>query len=210
MSRLTLFLALFLISLACVVSPAFAAEPDSAAQTAAVRAGERAMGATNAPVTILEFSSLTCPHCATFHTDTLAKLKEQYIDTGKVRLVFSDFPLDQIALAASKMTRCLNPMRFFPVTDMLFRNQAQWAHTSDPMKALAIYGRMAGLSQEEFDACMADKDLQTAILKNRMEAAQKHQVKSTPTFIFNDGAKRIEGAYPVEDFTKVIDGLLPR
>lgn len=169
---------------------------------------ERVLGDPKAPVTIYDYSSMTCPHCADFHANVLPKIKEAYIDTGKVKLVFRDFPFDQAALRASMLAHCAPVERYFPLTDVLFKSQAQWSRASDPAKALAQYGKLAGMSQEIIDACFASQPLADGILNSRMVGQNQYKVEATPTFILNDGKDRVEGAQPFEVFAKAIDKLL--
>nr|WP_209766584.1 DsbA family protein [Azospirillum rugosum] len=169
---------------------------------------DRVLGDPKAPVTILDYSSMTCPHCATFHTETLPKIKEKYIDTGKVKLVFRDFPLDQAALRASMLQRCAPAERYYPLIDVLFKSQGQWSRASDPAKALAQYGKLAGMSQATIDACLTNQQLADGILQSRLTGSDKHKVESTPTFILNDGAATIGGAQSFETFAAAIDKLL--
>lgn len=168
---------------------------------------DRVLGDPNAPVTILDYSSMTCPHCATFHTEILPKIKEAYIDTGKAKLVFRDFPLDQTALRAAMLARCATPERYYPLLDVLFKSQAQWSRASDPAKALSQYGKLAGMSQATIDACLASQPLADGILQIRLTGSDKHKVESTPTFVLNDGAATISGAQPFETFAAAIDKL---
>ncbi|MDP6389239.1 MAG: DsbA family protein [Alphaproteobacteria bacterium] len=164
---------------------------------------ERILGDPKAPVTIIEYSSLTCPHCQSFHADTLPEIKKNYIDTGKVRLVMRDFPFDQVSLRAAMMARCARPSMYFKFIEVLFKQQKQWSESNDPSAALARIGKLGGMSQADFDACMKNNDLIDGILKVRLEAQQKFQVDSTPTFIIDDDNK-IVGAHPYEVFDKVL------
>jgi len=189
------------------------APPASAQAAAALPAlsdllAERVLGDPKAPVTILDYSSMTCPHCATFHAEVLPKIKESYIDTGKVKLVFRDFPFDKAALSASMLAHCAPAERYFPLTDVLFKSQGQWSRAADPAKALAQYGKLAGMSQETIDACFANTALADGILNSRMVGQNQHKVEATPTFILNDGKERVEGAQSFEVFAKAIDKLL--
>ncbi|HEY0835527.1 MAG TPA: DsbA family protein [Azospirillum sp.] len=168
---------------------------------------DRVLGKADAPVTIIDYSSMTCPHCATFHTETLPKIKETYIDTGKAKLIFRDFPFDQWALKASMMARCAPVERYYPLLDVLFKNQSQWSRAKDPAAALMTYGKLAGLSEATIQACWANKELETGILNIEMAGQNKYKVESTPTFILNDGAARITGAQPFEKFAEAIDKL---
>lgn len=181
----------------------FAAAP-LAAQTAPVTEGS--LGDPAAPVTIIEYSSLTCPHCAAFQKETLPGLKTRYIDTGKVHFVMRDFPLDQIALRAAVIAHCAGPERYPAFVDVFFQQQASWIRAADPVQALKQLARLGGLGAEQADACLADKAMEDAVLKSRLEAQQKFDVKSTPTFIVN--GKSYSGEKSVEDFAAIIDPLL--
>ena len=180
---------------------AFAASAAPLATEEALK--ERILGDPNAPVTIIEYASLTCSHCRDFHQDTLPQLKKTYIDTGKVRLVMRDYPFDQVSLQAAMMARCARPSLYFKFVDVLFKQQEQWSTADDPSAALARIGKLGGMSQADFDACMKNDDLIDGILKVRLEAQQNFQVDSTPTFIIDDDNK-IVGAHPFEVFDKVL------
>lgn len=199
------------LSAALVSLPAAAqsAPAQSAAPaTTADKLADRVLGDPKAAVTILDYSSMTCPHCAHFHTDILPKIKEKYIDTGKVKLVFRDFPFDQAALRASQLARCAPAERYFPLLDVLFKSQPQWSRAADPTKALAQYGKLAGMGQDTIDSCFADNALADGILGIRMTGDKQFKVEATPTFILNDGKARIEGAQSFETFAAAIDKLL--
>jgi protein-disulfide isomerase len=170
---------------------------------------ERVLGDPNAPVTILEYSSLTCPHCASFHANTLPQLKKDYIDTGKAKLVFRDFPFDRAALQASMLARCSNPERYFGFLDVLFKSQNKWAGASDPAQALAQTGKLAGVGDQQFQACMSNEALANKLIERRLEAEQKYQVQSTPTFVImrGDTIEKVVGAQPITEFARVIDKL---
>ncbi len=167
---------------------------------------DRVMGSADAPVTILEYSSLTCGYCAKFHKNTLAKIKETYVDTGKVRLVYRDFPFEQRGMTAAMIARCLPAKRFFGFVDVLFRAQDKWANDPEFPDALSRYGRLGGLSEEAFNACLGNQKLLDLILARQDEAKKKYEIDSTPSFIIN-GAK-VSGALPFEEFKKVIDPML--
>jgi protein-disulfide isomerase len=142
------------------------------------------LGKEDAPVTIVEYSSLSCPHCAVFHRDVLPALKSEYIDTGKVRYVEREFPLNNAALAGSVIARCLEPSRFYAFNDLLFSRQEDWAFKEDAMKPLRLYAKQAGLTDADFEKCIDDEALQKKILAVR-ERGEKEGVKGTPTFFIN-------------------------
>ncbi|MDA0305179.1 MAG: DsbA family protein [Proteobacteria bacterium] len=169
---------------------------------------EMALGSKDAPVTILEFSSLGCPHCANFHRETLPLIKKEYIDTGKVRLVFNDFPLGTPALAASMVAHCAGPKKFFGFIEIIFSSQAQWARSNNPLEALSKVARFGGMSSADVDACLKYEGLLTHIRQNAQAASDKYKVNSTPTFVIN--GEIVSGAQPFENFKKVIDKALAK
>ena len=147
--------------------------------------GDMAVGLEDAPVTVVEYASMTCPHCANFHNSTYKDFKAKYVDTGKVRLIFREFPLDPLALRASMLARCAGPAKFFGMLDILFKQQSKWARASDPGKALQQLARMGGISSGRFKACMENEELINMILSTRLEGSKKFGVNSTPSFIVN-------------------------
>lgn len=167
---------------------------------------EHALGAKDAPVTMIEFSSLTCPHCADFHATTLPKIKEQYIEPGKLRLVYRDYPLDPLATAAAILPHCVAPDRYFGLLEALFRSQSSWARSQEPVKELERLSRFAGLSPADFEACLNNGALLQAI-QQRAEADRKeYGITSTPTFVIN--GQRIVGASDFEAFQRAIEQKL--
>ena len=167
------------------------------------------LGKEDAPVTIYEYVSLDCPHCAEFAEATLPKLKESWIDTGKARLVFRDFPLSSAAVYASMAAHCAPKEQFYGFVDMLFRSQTTWAHYEqrDPQvraqmaqASLAKLVKVGGMSDETFAACMRDEALRKQLLDDAFQGQRDYGVDSTPTFFIN-GVKLV-GARPYEDFAK--------
>ncbi len=169
---------------------------------------EMAIGRDDAPVTMIEYSSLACPHCAAFHRDVLPKIKETYIGPGKVRLVYRDFPLGGLALVAAMVARCGGRQKYFGFIEVLYRSQAQWSRSDDPRRELARVARFGGISQKDFDACLVNEPLMTDIRERAADAQQKFGIDSTPTFII-DGEK-IVGARPFEDFRDAIEKALEK
>lgn len=170
--------------------------------------GDHVLGSPDAPITIIEYASLTCPHCAHFHNDTLPQLESEYIDKGRVRLIFRDFPLDRVALRASMLAECMPEDRYFNMIGVLFRTQSQWARSEDPMAALEQLARTAGLSTDAFDQCMANESLMKTILTGYQEAQSKFDVRSTPTFIVNGTAHA--GALSFEEFQDILEEELSK
>lgn len=170
--------------------------------------GEMSQGSKDAPVTILAFESLTCPHCASFHKGAYKKIKAEYIDTGKVRIVYRDFPLDQRAFIASMVARCLGPKGYVTMVNTLFENQNSWAFVPGNrfVNTLGGYARLAGMSDADYQKCIRNRELAQGVFKMRQDAAKTYNIQSTPTFVI--GNTRIEGAQPFEAFKKVIDPLV--
>jgi protein-disulfide isomerase len=170
--------------------------------------GDMALGAENAPVTIIEYASMTCGHCADFHAKTYPKLKERYIDTGKVRFIFREFPLDPLAAGAFMLARCAgkdDQGRYFALVETLFHQQKQWAvqRPIEPLKAIA---KQAGFSEQAFEQCLANQQVLNGIEQVRQRAAEKLGVNSTPTFFINGKIQR--GAISIEDLEKQIEPYL--
>ncbi len=187
--------------LALVASGAYAESDTGAAM------GEMALGRADAPVTVIEYASMTCPHCARFHAEVLPDFKKKYIDTGKVRLVFREFPLDKLAFAAAKVARCGGKKRFFPLLSVIFSRQGAWSRSTTPVDDLAKLARLAGVGRDRFEACFADRALGDLILKNRLEAVEKYKIDSTPSFVI-DG-KTYPGVLTVKDFDRILKDLIP-
>ena len=173
--------------------------PPPAAELAtplALTPDDRILGKPDAPITIIEYASLTCPHCAHFSVDVLPKLKEKWIDTGKAKLVLRDFPLDEPALRAAMVARCAPPDKFYAFAETLFADQQQWVLAKDYKAALARIALLGGMNKTTFDACLANKANEDKVLQSRLVAAQKLGVDSTPSFFIN--GKKFSGA-PEED-----------
>tara|TARA_R110001606_G_scaffold66763_2_gene153283 strand:+ start:456 stop:1061 length:606 start_codon:yes stop_codon:yes gene_type:complete len=196
----------FLASLAGIATLLFVMSAQAEPPSAAEALQERFIGDPDAPVEIIEYASLTCTHCRDFHLDVLPDLKKNYIDTGKVKLIYRDFPFDQLGLMASVLSRCAPPARYFQFIDVLFQNQEKWSHDSDPVGALTRIGKLGGLSGEDFKACLDNKELVDGLLKVRLAANQQYDVKSTPTFLIGD-KNRIVGAQPYEVFDELLKKL---
>ncbi len=168
---------------------------------------ERVFGDPDAPVEIIEYSSLLCPHCADFHERVFPELKEKYIDTGKVRLVFRDHTLgSQLALGAEMILRCA-PEEVFPALQAtLFKNQREWGGAENPLKALQGYAALAGMDENAVTACLDSQSIFDGILENEKKA-QTYGINSTPSFVIN-GELAVVGAQSLEAFAAVIDPLL--
>ncbi len=164
-----------------------------------------AMGSETAPVTIIEYASMTCPHCAAFEVTVFPKLKEKYIDTGKVRFILREFPLDGLAAAAFMLARCAGPDKYYPMVETLFAQQAKWA-VRNPIEPLLAIAKQAGFTQQSFEACINNKDQLNKVQQVRDRASQKFKVKATPTFFIN--GELHEGGMSIEDLDKAIEPYL--
>ncbi len=164
---------------------------------------DRVLGESDAPVTIIEYSSLTCPHCAAFHQDTLPQIRETWIAEGKAKLVYRHFPLDGLALRAAAVANCIEGERYFSFLDILFKSQRRWAKASDPIKALGQMARLAGLSKDKFETCVSDKAEMDRILARRQDGSQTYGVQSTPTLIIN--GQKVEGARSFKYLSTIIE-----
>jgi protein-disulfide isomerase len=167
--------------------------------------GDKIIGAEKAPVTIVEYASVTCPHCAAFHRDTYPTLKSKYIDTGKVRLIFREFPTQpaQIAIAGFMLARCAGD-KYFPMLDAIFEQQQSWAQ--DPYNGFLRIARQAGLSEERFESCLKDQKLAEGIQEVAVRGNKEFKVESTPTFFIN--GKKYAGSLSVAELEKILEPLL--
>ena len=156
---------------------------------------EKTLGDPSATVTVVEYASMTCGHCAAFHNTTFKPFKEQYIDTGKVFFVMREFPFDPLAEAAVMLARCSGD-RFFPMVDALYASQSYWARAQQPSQALFQISRQAGFTEESFNTCLRDGELLEKIRTSRRRAAEEFAVDSTPTFFIN--GKRYPGNMSID------------
>ena len=166
------------------------------------------LGPADAKVTITEFASMTCPHCAAFNAETFPKIKAEYIDTGKIRYIFREFPLDIKAAAGSMLSRCIakdDAAKYFAVTDLLFRQQNDWV-VKNTTETLTRIGKQAGLSAQEVEDCLKNQSLLDKIAADQKYASDVLKVDSTPTFFVN--GERIKGETSIEEFEKKINPLL--
>ncbi|MEL7256672.1 MAG: DsbA family protein [Pseudomonadota bacterium] len=172
---------------------------------------EMTLGAEDAPVTIVEYASFTCPHCASFHASQFKELKSEFIDTGKVKFVYRDVYFDRFGLWAAMVARCGGPERFFGISDMIYEQQRDWIGSGqDPVAItnnLRRIGKVAGLSDDQLDACLSDADKAQALVAVYQQNAEADGVNSTPTLIIN-GEKH--GNMPYADLKGIIEGQLPQ
>ena len=189
-----------------LISEAFAQSAGDVAKP--VSLPDMALGPNDAAVTITEYASMTCPHCAAFNEQVFPKIKKEYIDTGKVRYIFREFPLDIKAAAGSMLSRCIakdDAPKYFAVTDMLFRQQNDWV-MKNTTETLTRIGKQAGLTQQQVETCLKDQALLDKIAADQKYASDVLKVDSTPTFFIN--GEKIKGEASFEEFAKKINPLL--
>lgn len=199
----------------CVAGPAAAQEkgaepPPPSGNVADLKLSDAdfAIGPADAKVTIVEYASLTCPHCAEFHTKVLPDIKKEFVETGKVRYVYRDFPLDRLALAAAMTARCAGRENFFGFIDTFYAAQGQWSRAGNPVKALGNLARLGGMSQNAFDSCLQNAEVQNAILKQRLEAANEFKINATPTVFVN--GDRYSGGMTLDEMRTLLNRLLAK
>jgi protein-disulfide isomerase len=163
---------------------------------------DRVIGDPAAPITIIEYASLTCPHCANFHADTLPKLEKEWIETGKAKLIYRDYPLDRYAASASMIARCAPTDKYFTFLNAFFAQQKTWSRADDPVKVLTQLAGLGGMSKEDVDACLANEALQDGILQMRLEGQMEYDINSTPSFVI-DGKKVAN--LPYEDINELLE-----
>ena len=169
---------------------------------------DMAIGSADAPVEVIEYASYTCPHCASFHANQFPQLKENYIDTGKVRFIYREVYFDRFGLWASMVARCGGEERFFAISDMIYEKQREWTALGDPVTIsaeLQRFGKIAGLDQATLDACMSDGAFAQALVNWFQENAERDAISSTPTFLI-DGVKYANMSY--SDFAATLDEKL--
>ncbi len=213
--------ALILGGSALVVSPASAQRKTAGPDTVPVEDLMRAipglpdlfLGKADAPCTIVEYASMTCGHCANFHTKVFPAIKEKYVDTGKLRFVLREFPLDDWATAASMLARCAGKDKIenaYLMTGILFARQEQWAFTrSNRVAELFKIAQQAGFTQDTFDKCLTDDALTKSVEAARENASKSFGISSTPTFFLN-GRRLKDGESTVEGMSKAIDAVLTK
>lgn len=167
---------------------------------------DRILGDRNAPVTIIEYASMTCGHCGDFHKDTLPKLQEEFISKGKVRLILRDMPWDNVAMAVSKLTRCVPGNKYYTAASGFLTDQDRWLKAGNPLTEIKAIAAEVGLPAERFDSCLNDQVLHQRIADGQAKARQVLNVNSTPTFFVN--GQRLEGNRPYADFVNAINKAL--
>ena len=187
----------------------FAANAQSSdADAGATEIIDMVQGAEDAPITVIEYASFTCPHCARFHSDVYKLLRKNYIDTGKVKFIFREVYFDKYGMWASMIARCSGPDRFFGMTDLILNSQSTWARAGDDLaivEALRKIGRLSGMQDAALDSCLQDGDKLRALVGWYKENAQRDGIQSTPSFLI-DGQPYKNMDY--EEFAKILDEKL--
>jgi len=178
--------------------------PTSPLPSMSVMLAEKVMGNAAAPITMIEYSSLSCPHCGDFHLDTLPLLKATYVDTGRMKIVYRDFPLNEAAVAGAMVARCSGDS-FFTTLGALYRAQSSWAYSSNYTSAVKSVVASLGITSSDVDACLASTELRNGVLSIGSAASQTHGITGTPTFIIN--GQKVSGAVPFAQFAAVIDSF---
>ena len=195
------------LAFAALALLAFAHTP---ARAEAARIHDMVLGKADAPITVIEYSSFTCSHCADFYNTTMPEIEKRYIETGKVKFIFRDYPVDGIGLKAATLARCLPEAQFFPFVKVLFKNFMSLVRSPKPEDTLMQNASMSGLAPEKAKACLDDTKLMDAIVEQRTAAMEKYDITGTPSFLINNGEEKLVGAQPIEEFSKVFDKLLAK
>lgn len=189
-----------------LAGPAFAQNADVAELMKPGPLDEKALGDANAPVTVVEYASMTCGHCANFHKNVYPYLKSKYIDTGKVRLILREFPLDPLAIAVSMLARCAPEDKYFDMISLFFEHQAAWTRTDQPVDALFNLSKQVGFTQETFKQCLTNQSLLDGVNSVMKRGAEQFKVDSTPTFFVN--GQRAKDFQTVEGVDRTLAPLL--
>ncbi len=193
--------------LAVNAEEATATVTEAAAEEVAPEVVEMALGDAEAPITVIEYASMTCPHCARFHDEVYPQLRDNYIETGQVRFVFREVYFDRYGLWAGMVARCGGEMRYFGIVEMLMEDQREWVQgdPSDVADNLRRLGRSAGLADDQLDACLTDNETAQAMLALSTEQAEADQITGTPSFVING---QLYSNMGYADFSETLDGLL--
>jgi protein-disulfide isomerase len=215
LTRRTAMLATATTALAAAASPHFAFAQDAPEPAGTVdmekllepgALEEIFLGADDAPITVVEYASMTCGHCANFHINTWPTIEKNYVETGKVRFILREFPFDPRAAAAFMLARCAPGGKYFPMVDVLFKQQDVWARAENARQPLENIAKLAGFTQESFQACLTDQKLLDDINTVRERGSSEFGVNATPTFFIN--GKKYSGALTVEQMSAIFDALL--
>jgi len=195
------------VAATCVLGPLRAGAEETGP---AISDGDRVLGKPDAPITIIEYGSLTCPHCAEFDQKTFPTLKANWIDTGKAKLVFRVFPLNGLDVRAASLASCVPADRYYAFIDAVYKSQDSWMRATDPVQAVATIARLGGgLTEDKAKSCVTDQKLLNDIADQRYQTEKRYGVESTPTFFINGAKMDPNGAQPIEVFDKVLTAAQP-
>jgi protein-disulfide isomerase len=189
-----------------LIQPALAQSPSPAELAEAGPLGEQALGSENAPVTIIEYASMTCGACADFHNKTYPALKAKYIDTGKVRYILREFPIDPTAAGAFMLARCAGKDKYFPLVEAFFAQQNTWAGAKQPIPPMLAIAKQAGFTEASFKECLENQQVLDGIEWVLQRGQKKFGVTSTPTFFIN--GKLVRGTMSIQELEKHIEPYL--
>jgi protein-disulfide isomerase len=164
---------------------------------------DHVLGKSDAPYTIVEYSSLTCSHCAHFHKDVLPELKKKYIDTGKAKYILREFPIDRLAAAGFLIARCAEKNKYFDAIELLYGQQEKWAFADNPLAGLEELAKQVGIDKDRVKQCLTDENTLQYILWVRERASKEFNVHATPTFFVN--GKPVRNENTIEQFDKIIE-----
>lgn len=167
---------------------------------------EMGLGRKDAPIVIIDYSSLTCNHCAEFHTDILKKIEEKYIKPGHVRIIIRDYPSDQLSLAAHQLAWCRGELKYMDFLKTLYSKQKEWLLSKDPMEELKKIALQNGITKDQIEACFKNQVLLDRIVQGRLEGMKKYNITATPTLVIN--AKVYQHALSFEEFEKIVKPLI--
>lgn len=192
-----------------IISPTLAEEAKDKGKAmldAASPLGDRVLGKADAPVTLIEYASATCPHCAEFHETLLPQIKSEYVDTGKVKFIFREFPLDNNALAVFMLVRCLPEDKFFATTDIIFKRQQLWAKAPNPGVEVTKIMTEMGMDKATFEACLKKEDLAKTLVEYSKKSAKDFDIKGTPALFVN--GEYVDGHKDMTDVKKALDSAI--
>lgn len=161
------------------------------------------LGDANAPVTVIEYASFTCPHCSNFHKTTWPDVKKNYVETGKVKFVFRDFPFERVGMSVAMLARCAGESKYYGFVETFMKLQDSWIKDSNPVEGAMKLAKLGGLSHDDAMTCLENEALLDYILLGRQEAGSKFGIDSTPTFIIN--GQKVSGALPYDEFSAILD-----
>ena len=192
-----------------IISPTLAEEAKDKGKAmldAASPLGDRVLGKADAPVTLIEYASATCPHCAEFHMTVLPQIKSEYVDTGKVKFIFREFPLDNNALAVFMLVRCLPEEKFFSTTDIIFKRQLLWAKAPNPGVEVTKIMTEMGMDKATYEACLKKEDLAKSLVDYSQKSAKDFGIKGTPALFVN--GEYVDGHKDTTDVKKALDSAI--